>query len=116
MVFKRQNSSSLDLSLADEGYYFCRTERMGEQPSETDLTELIMWARPNAPVISIEEFLYSNNVHFNDTSHKTDYSKPQDVALCTSTEGHPSPTLAFYENISNQKLSNDQDIEASFIF
>lgn len=98
-----------DLTLADEGYYFCRMEQMGMDPTITDLSELIMWAKPNTPMISMEDFFYSNNVRSNETN--VDYTQIQDVALCTSTEGHPSPNLAFYDLLTGHKLSNDDDVE-----
>jgi hypothetical protein len=98
-----------DLTLDDAGFYFCKQETMGQGTTFSDLYELKMWAKPNNPVISMEPFLYSSDVRTNQTG--LDYTQPQNVAQCTSTEGHPAPTLAFFDLSSGAKLTKDEDVE-----
>jgi hypothetical protein len=103
-----------ELTLDDEGYYFCQVDQMGQTSTVSDLSQLIMWATPNPPEIAMDSFFYSNDVKTNETANSNTpnkYQQSQLVAECTSTEGHPPPSLTFFDVTTGAKLTTEADVK-----
>jgi len=98
-----------DLTLDDKGFYFCEVMEQQKDKMYSSLTELIMWAKPERPVITKKDFYYSQETKSNTTTQ--DYSLPQDLLKCSSAKGFPEPRLRWLDSLGNaipasQTISN----------